>query len=280
MSHPPNDTRAKAKEFHRLHRPGSPLLMPNAWDAGSAWLLASLGFTALGTTSAGLAHSLALPDGANRVDRDTALANARAIVEASALPVSGDLESCFAADAEGVAKTIELAAGIGLVGCSIEDTTGDPAAPILPVEAAVDRVAMAVQAIRGLDFEFVLTARADNFLYGNSDLADTIDRLQRYSEAGATVLYAPALPDLGAVREVCRSVDRPVNVLSSPAFSVAELAEAGVARISLGSALSRAALGAVGRAAQEILDGGTFRFAESAMPFQDANTLMARRPQW
>lgn len=279
MPSAPIETRAKAEAFRRLHRPGDPLLMPNPWDAGSAWLLSSLGFAALGTTSAGLAHSLALPDGANRVSRDVTLANARAIVEATSLPVSGDLESGFATTTDGVAETIGLAAGVGLVGGSIEDTTGDPAQPILPVEVAVDRVAAAVQAARSLDFDFVLTARADNFLYGNLDLADTIDRLQRYAQAGAAVLYAPALPDIVAVREVCRSVDRPVNVLSGPAFRVAELAEAGVARISLGSALSRAALGAVSRAAREMLDGGTFGFNESAMPYRDANTLMIRRAQ-
>jgi 2-methylisocitrate lyase-like PEP mutase family enzyme len=277
MSGVSNDIRAKAEVFHRLHQPGSPLLMPNPWDAGSARLLTSLGFAALGTTSAGLAHSLALPDGANRVTREAALANARAIVEATDLPVSGDLESCYADTLDGIAETIKLAAGVGLAGGSIEDTTGDPSSPILPIEAAVQRVAAAVAAARSLDFDFVLTARADNFLYGNRDLADTIDRLQRYAEAGASVLYAPALPDLAAVREVCRSVDRPVNVLAGPAFSLADLAAAGVARISLGSALSRAALGAVRLAAREILDRGTFGFTESAMPYGQANIMMAQK---
>jgi 2-methylisocitrate lyase-like PEP mutase family enzyme len=272
-----DDIAAKAEAFGRLHQPGRPLLMPNPWDAGSARLLESLGFTALGSTSAGLAHSLALPDG--RLDRETTLANVRAIVQATGLPVSADLESCYAETPDGVAETIELAAKTGAVGGSIEDTTGDPARPIRSIEEATDRVAAAAQAADSLGFPFVLTARADNFLYGIDDLADTIARLQRYSAAGATVLYAPALPDLAAVRAVCRSVDRPVNVLASPAFGVAELAEAGVARISLGSALSRAALAAVRRAAQEILEHGSFGFAESAIPYADANTLMAQGAQ-
>jgi 2-methylisocitrate lyase-like PEP mutase family enzyme len=279
MSTAHNDIAAKAETFRRLHQPGAPLLMANPWDAGSARLLSSLGFVALGTTSAGLAHSLGLPDGARRVDRATTLANARGIVEASDLPVSADLESCFAATAEGVAETIELAGTVGVVGGSIEDATGNPAAPILATEAAVERVAAAAQAARSLGFGFVLTARADNFLYGNTDLADTIDRLQRYAMAGADVLYAPVLPDLAAVREVCRAVDRPVNVLASPAFTVAELAEAGVARISLGSALSRAALGAVSLAAREILESGTFGFSRSALPYGQANELMSQGAQ-
>jgi 2-methylisocitrate lyase-like PEP mutase family enzyme len=268
------DIGAKAEAFRRLHQPGEPLLLPNPWDAGSAWLLESLGFAALGTTSAGLAHSLALPDG--RLSRAAALANVRAVVAATELPVSADLESCYAATAEAARETVELAAETGAVGGSIEDTTGDPEQPIRSVEDATDRVAAAAQAARSVGFEFVLTARADNFLYGRHDLADTIERLQRYAEAGAAVLYAPGLPDLAAVREVCRSVDRPVNVLASPAFSVAELAEAGVARISLGSALSRAALGTLHRAGQEILERGTFGFAESALSYQYVNTLMAR----
>ncbi len=271
----PAGSAAKAAEFRRLHQPGRPLLMPNPWDAGTARLLSSLGFAALGTTSAGLAHSLGLPDGGNRVDRSTTLANAGAIAEATDLPVSADLESCFATTADGVAETIELAARAGLVGGSIEDATGEPDDPIDEVQRAVDRVAAAAEAARALGFGFVLTARAENFLYGKPDLSDTIDRLQRYAEAGADVLYAPALPDLATVREVCRSVDRPVNVLAGPAFNVAELAEAGAARISLGSALSRAALGAVDRAARELLGAGTFEFSGAALPYAEANELMS-----
>jgi 2-methylisocitrate lyase-like PEP mutase family enzyme len=272
----PNSTATKSETFRRLHLPGRPLLMPNPWDAGTARLLSGLGFAALGTTSAGLAHSLGRPDGAGQVDRDTTLANARAIVEATDLPVSADLEGCFATTAAGIARTIELAGEAGLAGGSIEDATGDPAEPILPVEVAVDRVAAAVQAAGRLGSGFVLTARAENFLYGIPDLADTIDRLQRYSAAGADVLYAPALPDLAAVREICRSVDRPVNVLADPRFTVAELAAAGAARISLGSALSRTALGALSRAAAELLDSGTFEFSRSALPYGQANERMSR----
>src|SRR4051812_34198595 len=279
MSAAPTSIADKAETFRRLHQPGVPLLMANPWDAGSARLLASFGFAALGTTSAGLAHSLGLPDARNGIDLATALANASGIVSAPDLPVSADLESCYAATADGIAETIDQAASVGLAGGSIEDATGDPDAPIFPIEVAVERVAAAVRAVRALGFGFVLTARADNFLYGKADLADTIDRLRRYAQAGADVLYAPALPDLDTVRKVCQSVDRPVNVLASPAFTVAELADAGVARISLGSALSRAALGAVSAAAREMTESGTFTFIRSALPYAQSNELMSRRAQ-
>jgi 2-methylisocitrate lyase-like PEP mutase family enzyme len=265
---------SRAEQFLLLHRPGRPLLLPNPWDAGSARLLASAGFAALATTSAGLAHSLGLPDGVNELGRELTLANARSIVQATVLPVSADLESGFADEPEGVADTIRLAASAGLAGASIEDATGDRQAPIRPLEQSVERIAAAAAAAR--ESGLVLTARAENFLYGQADLAGTIDRLQRYAEAGADVLYAPALPDLAAVRAVCASVDQPVNVLATPAFTVAELAAAGVARISLGSGLSRVALGAVRAAAAEFIGNGSFGFLNSALPYASANELMSQ----
>lgn len=251
--------------------------MPNPWDAGTARVLTGVGFAALATTSAGLAHSLGRADGANLVGRDETLANARSIVEATPLPVSADLESGFGRTPDEVAATIRLAAEAGLVGGSIEDATGRADEPVHPFEAAVDRVAAAVEAAKALDFPFTLTARAENFLYGRPDLRDTIRRLQAFEAAGADVLYAPGLPDADAIRAVCSSVGRPVNVLTGgagPRLSVAELSDLGVRRISLGSALSRAALGALVRAAEEIRDHGTFGFSADALPYAQANALM------
>jgi len=272
MSAPPSARAELVAAFRARHRPGDPFVLPNPWDAGSARLLASLGFQALGTTSAGLAHSRGRPDGRNRLDRATTLANAGAIAAATRLPVSADLESCFATEPGGVAETIRLAAAAGLAGGSIEDATGDPARPIHDRAAAVDRVVEAVEAARATGL--VLTARAENYLYGQADLADTIDRLQRYGAAGADVLYAPALPDLDAIRTVCAEVGRPVNVLADGRYRVAELAEAGAARISLGSGLSRTAFGAIGRAARQILDQGRFDFLSDALPYAVVNELM------
>lgn len=263
--------------FRDLHTGEGAFVMANAWDGGSARLLTQLGFPALATTSAGLAFSLGRRDGTKLIDRDEALGNARSIVTATPLPVSADLESGYAGSAEEIAQTIRLAAEARLVGGSIEDATGDPASPIHPLDVAVERVAAAVDAARALPFPFTLTARAENFLYGRTDLADTIARLQAYAAAGADVLYAPALPDAAAIHAVCAAVDCPVNVLAGvgPALSVAELAECGVRRISLGSALARAALGGLQRAAREVRDRGTFSFVNDALPYGEANTLMA-----
>ena len=266
---------AKAAAFRALHaRPGA-FVIPNPWDAGTARILAALGFEALATTSAGLAHALGQRDGA--AGREETLANARAIVGAVALPVSADLENGFADAPEAAADTIRLAADAGLVGGSIEDASGDAAQPIYGFDHAVERVAAAAEAARALPFPFVLTARAENFLHGRPDLDDTIRRLQAFERAGADVLYAPGLPSLDAVRAVCAAVSRPVNVLaggSGTAPSVAALAEAGVKRISLGSSLSRAALGALVRAAREIKDAGTFGFGADALPYAEANGFM------
>ncbi|MER5733299.1 isocitrate lyase/phosphoenolpyruvate mutase family protein [Streptomyces sp. NPDC002138] len=274
----PADQLARALAFRRLHEEPRPFVVPNPWDAGTARLLTGLGFAALATTGAGLAYGLGLPDGTNRVTRHDVLANAAVIVSATHLPVSADLESGFGETPDEVAETIRLAAAAGLVGGSVEDSTGRAGDPVRPLEEAVERVAAAVAAARGLDFPFTVTARAENFFQGRPDLADTIRRLRAYEAAGADVLYAPGLPDAESVRAVCAAVDRPVNVLmGSPALalSVADLGALGVRRISVGSALSRAALGAVVRAAEEISTHGTFGFGADALPYPEVNALMA-----
>ncbi|TWG04431.1 2-methylisocitrate lyase-like PEP mutase family enzyme [Streptomyces brevispora] len=272
-----SELRSRGAAFRELHDGPEPFVIPNPWNAGTARILAGLGFPALATTSAGLAVSLGLPDGANLLDRETVLANAHEIVTATPLPVSADLESGFAETPEGVAGTVRAAADAGLVGGSIEDATGLPGDPVRPLAEAVDRVTAAVEAARGLPFPFTVTARAENFLYGRPDLDDTIRRLQAYEEAGADVLYAPGLPSADAVRAVCTSVGRPVNALAGsqqPALDVAALAACGVRRISLGSTLSRAALGGFVRAAREVLDHGTFGFVAQAPPYGDVNQWM------
>ncbi|MCP9960205.1 isocitrate lyase/PEP mutase family protein [Streptomyces sudanensis] len=268
------DQHRRAREFHALHTADKPFVVANPWDAGTARLLTALGFAALATTGAGLAYSLGRPDG--RVTREELLDNAAAIVDATHLPVSADLESGFGATPQDVAETVRLAARAGLVGGSIEDSTGRPDDPVRPLPEAAERVAAAVAAARGLDFPFTVTARAENFFQGRPDLPDTIRRLQAYQEAGADVLYAPALPDAEAVRAVCASVGRPVNVLMGGPLrlSVAELGKLGVRRVSVGSAMSRAAYGALVRAAEEIRDQGTFTFGADALPYADLNRIL------
>jgi len=270
----------KARLFRGLHeRPGA-FVIPNPWDAGTARILAGLGFEALATTSAGLAFTIGRRDSEGAVTRDEALTHARTIVQATPLPVSADLENGFGDAPEAAAETIRLAAGVGLVGGSIEDATGDSALPIYDFAHAVERIAAAVEAARSASFPFTLTARAENFLFGRPDLDDTIRRLQAFEAAGADVLYAPGLRDLEAIRTVCAAVSRPVNVvmgLSGASFSVEELAAAGVRRISLGSALARAALGAFLRGAREINDEGTFTFAGMAASFADLDPFMLGR---
>jgi 2-methylisocitrate lyase-like PEP mutase family enzyme len=249
----------KAARFLDLHRPGNPLLLPNPWDQGSARLLASLGFQALATTSSGYAATLGRLDGS--VSREEALAHAAAIVAATELPVSADLENCYADDAAGVARTVALAVDAGLAGCSLEDFTGAESDPIYDMAAAAERVAAAAEAAHAGPVRLVLTARAENYLHGRPDLADTITRLQAYQAAGADVLYAPGLTRLADIRQVIAAVDRPVNVLAvggSP--SVAELAEAGVGRISVGGAFAYAALSALVEAATELRDQGTYGY--------------------
>ena len=244
--------------FLDLHRPGRPLLMPNPWDAGSARILAALGFEALATTSAGFAATLGRPD--MSVTRDEAIAHGASVAAAVDVPVSADLENGFADDPHGVAKTVKKAIAAGLAGCSIEDHTRRADDPIYPIGLATERVAAAVE-VAGHDL--VITARAENFLHGRPDLADTIARLQSYQEAGAHVLYAPGLTTAEQIRAVVKSVDRPVNVLAlAAAPPVAELAELGVARVSVGGAFTFAALGALVEAGRELLEQGTYGFWE------------------
>src|SRR5215475_8468333 len=249
----------QAERFLALHGGPDPLLLPNAWDLGSAKLFASLGFTALATTSSGFAATLGRLDG--KVTRDEALAHAAAIVRATDLPVSADLENGYADSPADVAETMVLAAGAGLAGCSVEDFTGRKDDPIYPVPLAADRIAAAAEITASGPIRLVLTARAENYLHGRPDLADTIARLQAYQEAGADVLYAPGLTDLADIRQVVTSVDRPVNVLALPGGpAISELAEAGVRRVSVGSAFAFAALGALVEAATELREQGTYGF--------------------
>lgn len=267
----------KGRRFQALHaRPGA-FVIPNPWDAGTARILAGLGFEALTTTSAGLAFTLGRRDGEGAVTRAETLANARAIVDATDLPVAADLENGYGDSPQAVAETVRLAAEVGLVGGSIEDSTGDAAAPIYDFHHAVDRVAAAAEAVRGLRVPFVLVGRAENFLHRRHDLDDTIRRLQAYEAAGADALFAPGLTKANDIRTVCAAVSKPVNVImgfQSASFTVAELAALGVRRISVGSALSRAALGAFLRAAKEIRDHGTFRFAATALSYMETNELI------
>lgn len=271
------DQTAKFQRFKALHDGPGAFVLPNPWDAGSARLLASLGFEALATTSAGYAFSRGKRDSFASLGRAEILDNAAEIVAATGLPVSADLEDGFGAAPETCAETIRMAAAVGLVGGSIEDATGTPEAPIHDLSQAVDRIRAAAEAARGLPF--LLTARAENYLWGRPDLRDTIRRLQAFAEAGADVLYAPGLPDIEAIRTVCRELDKPVNVLmglKGRSWSVAELSEAGVRRISVGGSFARAALGALMRAAAEVRSQGTFGYAADALPDTVVSALMAQ----
>lgn len=277
-----NEQAARAERFRALHTRAGLFVIPNPWDAGSAVILAQLGFEALATTSAGYAFSEGKADAEGALDRKGTLANARAIVAATSLPVAADLENGFGDSPEDCAETIRLAAQAGLVGGSIEDATGRAADPIYPFGLAVERVAAAVAAARATGFPFVLTARAENLITGRNNLADTILRLQAFAEAGADVLYAPGLKTRAAIAAVVRAVaPKPVNVvmgLSGATLSVAELADLGVKRVSLGSSLARAAYGALIHAATEVREHGTFRFAEQAIPYAEINARFRRPP--
>ena len=267
----------KGELLQALHRRQGIFVVPNPWDAGSARLLAHLGFEALATTSAGLAFSLGKADGLSVVTRGDTLDNARTIVEATDLPVTADLENGYGDEPETCAETIRLAAGAGLVGGSIEDATGDPADPIYPLELAVERVIAAVAAARSLQVPFSLTARAENLIHGRPDLNDTIRRLEAFAAAGADVLYAPGLTTREEIDAVVRAVaPKPVNVvmgLSKGFFTLNELADLGVRRVSLGSSLARAAYGAFLRAAEEIHDKGSFTFAKDMVPYAVFNGI-------
>ncbi|ACM39589.1 MULTISPECIES: isocitrate lyase/PEP mutase family protein [Rhizobium/Agrobacterium group] len=260
----------KGRTFRQLHEGSGTFIIPNPWDIGTARILAALGFPALATTSAGMAFSLGVPEGI--VSRDDTLDNCRAIVAATSLPVSADLEKGFGDSPESAAETIVTAASIGLAGCSLEDHTGQRDNPVYDFTLAVERIAAAAEARRALPSDFVLTARCENFLWGRPDLDDTIKRLQAFEKAGADVLYAPGLHDLDTIRTVCEAVTKPVNIvmgMPGATFGIAELSEAGVKRISVGSALARLAFGAFANAAREMKSAGTFRFSEDAMGFAE-----------
>jgi 2-methylisocitrate lyase-like PEP mutase family enzyme len=259
----------KATAFAALHKRDGVFVIPNPWDIGSARILAAMGFEALATTSAGMAFALGLHDGG--VTREQVLDHCRDIVSATDLPVSADLEQGFGDSPDAVAKTIRAAAETGLAGCSIEDYSGARDKPIYDFDHAVERIAAAVEAARSLPFDFTLTARSENFLRGNPDLDDTMRRLQAFEATGADVLYAPGLTTLDQIRTVCSAVEKPVNVVmeaSKAGFGVAELADAGVKRISVGAIFARAAYGEFIRAAKEISTSGIFNFADDVIGFK------------
>ena len=266
---------ARAERFAALHRPGQPLVLPNPWDVGTARVLTALGFAALATTSAGFAFGLGRKDGA--ISRDEALDHAADIIAATDLPVAADLENGFGPRPEDAAETIRRAGAIGLAGASIEDASGDADAPIYDRGLARERIVAAVEAARGLGRPFMLTARAENFLHGRPDLDDTLARLADFEAAGADVLYAPGLGKIEDIKRVCASVKLPVNVLGGGAHTVADLAAAGAARVSLGSALALAAWGGFMRAARELKDKGSFGFKAEAAGFGEIEGFMAGR---
>jgi 2-methylisocitrate lyase-like PEP mutase family enzyme len=265
----------KAAAFEALHRGPGAFVIPNPWDAGSARILASLGFKALATSSGASAGVLGRRDG--RVSRDEAMNHARDIVAATDLPVSADLEKGFGDAPSVIAETIRLAAEAGLVGGSIEDATGNPDKPLYDLGLAVERVAAAVEAARALPFKFIVTARSENYLRGNPNLDDTIRRLQAFEKAGADVLFAPGLPDLAAVRAVCSALSKPVNFMAGipgRSFTVAEVEAAGAKRISVGASFYRAAISGLVNAATEVRDTGTFRYLEHTLTTANLNTYM------
>ncbi len=265
----------KATRFRALHQGPGAFVIPNPWDAGSARILAGLGFEALATSSGASAGILGRRDG--KVTREEALAHARAIVGATDLPVSADLEKGFGDAPAVAAETIRLAAEVGLVGGSIEDATGDKDKPLYDLSLAAERVAAAVQAARALPFPFTLTARAENYLRGNPNLDDTIKRLQAFEKAGADVLFAPGLPDLESVRAVCAAISKPFNFMvgiKGKSFTVAELTAAGVKRISLATSLYREAMSGLVNAAREVKDKGTFGYLDRSLSTPELNNFM------
>ncbi|PFH12202.1 2-methylisocitrate lyase-like PEP mutase family enzyme [Collimonas sp. PA-H2] len=265
----------KAKVFQQLHARAGAFIIPNPWDIGSARLLALLGFEALASTSAGYAFSRGLLDGA--IGREQMMAHLTELAATTSLPFSADLENGFGDSPATVAETIRLAAATGIVGGSIEDASGRRENPIYPLELAVERVRAAAEAARALDFPFMLTARAENFLVGRSDLADTIKRLQAYQEAGADVLYAPGLKSREDIAAVVSSLDKPVNVvmgLQGVQLGLQELAQIGVKRVSVGGSLARAALGAFLRAAEEMREHGTFTYGNEAVGMRQISEML------
>jgi 2-methylisocitrate lyase-like PEP mutase family enzyme len=266
--------------FRDLHqRPGA-FIIPNPWDVGTARLLVGLGFEALATTSSGFAFSLGKVDNAATLDEN--IAHARALIAAVDVPVSADLGNAFARDLDGVAETYRRAAAAGLAGASIEDATGDRNAPVYELEAAVGRVRAAAEVTRALAFPFMLTARAENYLFGRTDLADTIRRLQAYQEAGADVLYAPGLATKEEIAAVVSSVDLPLNVLAGAGgmrLGVGELSDIGVKRVSVGGALTRVAAGALIRAATELRESGTYSFLDDSASWREINRWLEGPPR-
>ena len=270
------DQQQKITKFRALHEGPGAFIIPNPWDVGTARILASLGFEALATTSAGFAFSNGVKEGV--VSKEEALTHCREMVAATDLPVSADLEKGFGDQPEDVADTIRDAAATGLAGCSIEDHTNRRDNPIFDFDLAVERIAAAVDAKQNLPNDFVLTARCENFLWGRPDLEDTIKRLQAFERAGADVLYAPGLHDLDTIRTVCASVAKPVNVvmgMPGATFGMSELADVGVKRVSVGSALFRAAFGTFVRAAREMQGEGTFTFSSNAVGFSELEDMFA-----
>jgi 2-methylisocitrate lyase-like PEP mutase family enzyme len=265
----------KATRFRALHAAPGAFVIANAWDAGSARILAGVGYVALATSSGAAAGVLGRRDGL--ITRDESLAHARAVVEATDLPVSADLEKGFGDTPDAAAATIRLAGGIGLVGGSIEDATGNPQKPLFDAGLARERIVAAVEAARGMAIPFMLTARAENFIRGNPDLDDTIKRLQAFEAAGADVLMAPGLPDPAAVRTVCSALSKPFNFMAGikgKSFSVPELAEAGVKRISLATSLYRAAMTGLLAAAREVKEQGTLGYVDTTMATPELNGFM------
>src|SRR4051794_36647284 len=265
----------KARQFQALHAAAGAFVIANAWDAGSARILTGVGFPALATSSGAAAGVFGRRDGA--ITRDESLAHARAVLEATDLPVSADLEKGFGDTPADAALTIRLGGEIGLVGGSIEDATGNPQQPLYDAGLARDRIAAAVAAARAMAFPFMLTARAEGFLRGKPDLDDVIKRLQAFEAAGADVLMAPGLPDLNAVRTVCAALSKPFNFMAGikgRSFSVPELAEAGVKRISLATSLYRAAMSGLVHAAREVKERGTLGYVDSSIATPDLNAFM------
>jgi 2-methylisocitrate lyase-like PEP mutase family enzyme len=265
----------KGQTFRALHEEPGAFIIPNPWDVGTAKLLSTLGFKALATTSAGYAFSRGLPDG--EVGFEAMIHHCREMAAATDLPVSADLEKGKGDSPQSAEETIFAAEAAGLAGCSIEDHSGNPDSPIYEFSLAVERVAAAADAARSLKRDFVFTARAENFLWNRPDLDDTILRLQAFEKAGADVLYAPGITDVETVATICKSVSKPVNVLAVPGFTVAELANAGAKRISLGSRLTTFAYGMLQTAAREMLEEGSFGFARAGVPFAKLQTLFAGR---
>ncbi|MCC6394373.1 MAG: isocitrate lyase/phosphoenolpyruvate mutase family protein [Bryobacterales bacterium] len=265
----------KALRFRALHEGPGAFIIPNPWDVVSARILAGLGFQALATSSAASAGTFGRRDGG--LTRDQALAHARLIVDATELPVSADLEKGFGDAPEAVAETVRLAAEAGLVGCTIEDSTGKPESPLYDEGLAAERIAAGAEAARALPFPFQLTARAHNFLYPGPSLDETIRRLQAFEKAGADVLFAPGLPDIASVRAVCSALTKPFNFMvgiPGKSFPVAELATAGVRRISLATSLYRAAMSGLLDAAREAQTSGTFGFVERCATTAELNRIM------